>query len=329
MKILITGGAGYIGSILCDTLLKRGYEIICLDKLYFGNIGIKNLINEKNFKLVKEDTRSFDSSILKGIDIVIDLAAISQPDPENKLKSELFYEMNYKGPVRVANLSKKYGVRKYFFASTCSVYGFQSKLVNENSSLNPLEEYAKTKIMAEKEIKSLSSKNFCVTIFRFATVYGLSPKMRFDLVVNGMTLALWKFNKIKIMRPGTQMRPVVHIRDTVKALILAMECEQEIINGQIFNVGSNDQNYSIYELAKRIGDSSERSYTLEWYGEPDKRTYSVDFQKINKILNFKVDYYPEDAVKEIFKALDYNIIEDAPHTRVIEWWEYLQSSEQV
>jgi nucleoside-diphosphate-sugar epimerase len=153
--------------------------------------------------------------------------------------------------------------------------------------------------------------------------------MRFDLVVNGMTLALWKFNKIKIMRPGTQMRPVVHIRDTVKALILAIECEQEIINGQIFNVGSNDQNYSIYELARRIGNSSGRSYTLEWYGEPDKRTYSVDFQKINKILKFKADYYPENAVREIIKALDYNIIEDAPYTRVIEWWEHMCLSGQV
>jgi nucleoside-diphosphate-sugar epimerase len=108
-----------------------------------------------------------------------------------------------------------------------------------------------------------------------------------------------------------------------------MEHEEEIINGQIFNVGSNDQNYSIYELAKRIGDSSGRSYTLEWYGELDKRTYSVDFQKINKILNFKVDYCPENAVKEIIEALDYNIIKDAPHTRVIEWWEHLHSSGRV
>lgn len=329
MKILVTGGAGYIGSILCDTLLKRGYEIICLDKLYFGDIGIKNLINEKNFKLVKDDTRIFDPSILENVDIVIDLAAIGQPDPENKLKPKLFYEMNYKGPIRVANLSKKYNVKKYFFASTCSVYGSQPKQVDENSSLNPLEEYAKTKTMAEKEVKSLSSKDFCVTIFRFATVYGFSPKMRFDLIVNGMTLTLWKFHKLRIMRPGTQVRPVVHVRDIAKALIFAIECEPEIINGQIFNVGSNDQNYSVYELAKKIGDSSKRPYTLEWYGELDKRTYFVNFQKINRILNFKADYYPEDAVKEIMNALNCGIIEDALYTKVIAWWEHLQSSGQV
>jgi len=329
MKVLVTGGAGFIGSILCDTLLQKGYEVICLDKLYFGDIGIRNLIGERGFKLVKEDTRRFDPNVLDSVDVVVDLAAIGQPDPGKKLKPELFMEMNYRGPVRVANLSKKHGVGKYFFASTCSVYGAQPQLVNESSPPNPLEEYARTKSMAEKEIKPLSSKDFCVTIFRFATAYGLSPKMRFDLVVNGMTLALWKYNKIMVMRPGTQKRPVVHVRDIVKALSLAIEADEELINGEIFNVGSNDQNYGIYDLAKRIGDASGRAYKLEWYGEPDKRTYMVDFSKINKVLNFKVDYHPEDAVKEILKALDEGVINDAPYTRVIAWWEHLQSRGEV
>jgi len=329
MKVLVTGGAGFIGSILCSTLLQKGYEVICLDRLYFGDIGVRNLIGEKGFKLVKEDTRDFDPNVLDSVDVVVDLAAIGQPDPGKKLKPELFVEMNYKGPVRVANLGKKHGVDKYFFASTCSVYGAQPQLVDENSPPNPLEEYARTKLMAEKEIKPLSSKDFCVTIFRFATAYGLSPKMRFDLVVNGMTLALWKYNKIMVMRPGTQKRPVVHVRDIAKALTLAIEAEREAINGEIFNVGSNDQNYEIYELAKTIGNASGRPYKLEWYGEPDKRTYMVDFRKISKILNFMVDHYPEDAVREIIKALDERIIEDAPYTRVIAWWEQLQSRGDV
>jgi len=329
MKVLVTGGAGFIGSILCETLLKKGYKVVCLDKLYFGDVGVRDLIGEKNFKLIREDTRYFDPEVLSSVDVVIDLAAIGQPDPAKKLKPELFIEMNYKGPVRVANLSKKHGVSKYFFASTCSVYGVQSQLVDETSSPNPLEEYARTKTMAEKEIRSLSSKDFSVTIFRFATAYGLSPKMRFDLVVNGMTLALWKYNKIMVMRPGNQKRPVVHVRDIAKALTLAIEAEKEIINGEIFNVGSNDQNYEIYELAKRLGDASGRPYELEWYGEPDKRTYMVDFRKISRTLNFKVDYHPEDAVEEIIKALDEGIIEDAPYTRVIAWWERLQSRGEI
>jgi len=329
MRVLVTGGAGFIGSILCDILLQKGCEVICLDKLYFGDMGVRDLIGERGFKLIREDTRHFDPNVLDSVDVVVDLAAIGQPDPGKKLKPELFMEMNYRGPLRVANLSKKHRVGKYFFASTCSVYGAQPQLVNESSSLNPLEEYARTKSMAEREIKPLSSKDFCVTIFRFATAYGLSPKMRFDLVVNGMALALWKYNKIMVMRPGSQRRPVVHVRDIAKALILAIEADKELINGEIFNVGSNDQNYEIYDLAKRIGDASGRSYKLEWYGEPDKRTYMVDFRKIGETLNFRVDYHPEDAVKEILNALDEGIIDDAPYTRVIAWWEQLQSRGEV
>ena len=115
MKVLVTGGAGFIGSILCETLLKKGYKVVCLDKLYFGDVGVRDLIGEKNFKLIREDTRYFDPEVLSSVDVVIDLAAIGQPDPGKKLKPELFMEMNYKGPVRVANLSKKHGVSKYFF----------------------------------------------------------------------------------------------------------------------------------------------------------------------------------------------------------------------
>jgi len=329
LKILVTGGAGYIGSVLIGELLNKDYEVICLDRLIFGDKGIKKYLDRDNFKLIIDDTRSFKPELLHNIDIVIDLAAISQPDPLGILSKDLFYKINYEGSLRVANLSKKYGVKRYIFASTCSVYGFQNGLISEESSVNPLEEYARTKLMVENELKLLSSKKFCTTILRFATVYGLSDRMRFDLVVNGMTLSLYKSGIIKVMRPGTQIRPVVHIKDVVRAIIMVIEAEEEKICGEIFNVGSNEQNYQIYELAEIIGNSIGKSFNIEWYGEPDTRSYRVDFTKIKNHLGFKTLYTPREGAKEIYKALENGEITDEPDTNVIHWWKLLQDQGKI
>ena len=324
MKVLVTGGAGYIGSVLIGRLLEEGYDVVCLDKLVFGDVGVKPYMGMSNFELVVEDTRTFNPEILNGVDVVVDLAAISQPDPSGLLNERLFYEMNYRGSVRVANLSLKRGVRKYIFTSTCSVYGFQEGLISEESPPNPLENYAKTKLMAEEEIIPLSSERFCVTILRLATVYGLSRKMRFDLVVNGMTLSLYKTGVIKVMYPGTQIRPVVHVADVAKAIMNVIEADESKVNGEVFNVGSNDQNYQIYDLAKLIGDSVGKPYQIEWYGEPDTRSYNVDFTKIRKRLSFIASYTPTEGTREIYKALEDGVIADTPETRVISWWKTLK-----
>ena len=329
MRVLVTGGAGYIGSVLIEKLLEKGYSITCLDKLFFGDKGIKPYIDMDSFKLIIEDTRTFDPNVLKGIDVVVDLAAISQPDPLGQIRKDLFYEINYAGPCRVATLSMRKGVKKYIIASTCSVYGFQPGLLNEESEPNPLEEYAKTKLMAERAVKSLSSKDFCVTILRLATVYGLSKKMRFDLVVNGMTLSLYKSSVINVMKPGTQVRPVVHVRDVTKAIVSVIEADSENVNGEIFNVGSNEQNYSICQLAKIIGDSVGKPYRIEWYGEPDTRSYAVDFTKIKSRLNFSPSYTPSEGSKEIYRALEDGAVIDSPETRVIQWWKYLQDQRSL
>jgi len=325
MRVLVTGGAGYIGSVLIEGLLDRGYNVVCLDKLLFGDVGIKQYVGIGGFKLVVDDTRSFNSEVLNGVDAIVDLAAISQPDPLGHLEEQLFYEINYRGPVRVANLGKKHSVKRYIFASICSVYGFQEGVISEESQQNPLENYAKTKLMAEKEIRSLSSKEFCVTILRLATVYGLSKKMRFDLVVNGMTLSLYKTGVIKVMHPGTQIRPVVHVADVVKAIMNVIEADESKVNGEVFNVGSNSQNYRIYDLAKLVGDSIGKPYRTEWYGEPDTRSYNVDFTKIRRRLDFTTSYTPADGAREIYKALEDGVISDTPETWVISWWRTLKS----
>jgi nucleoside-diphosphate-sugar epimerase len=329
MKVLITGGAGYIGSVLTERLLDRGYDVVCLDRLVFGDEGVRKYIGAKNFKLIVDDTRTFDPGILDGIDVVVDLAAISQPDPSGLLGKELFHSINYEGPLRVASLSKRRGVKRYVFASTCSVYGFQEGLISEGSPTNPLEEYARTKLVAEKELRSLCSNEFCVTVLRFATAYGLSDKMRFDLVVNGMTLSLYKTGAIKVMRPGTQVRPVVHVVDVARAIVAVMEAEEGKVRGEVFNVGSNEQNYQVRELAELIGESIGKPFNIEWYGEPDTRSYRVDFTKIKKQLGFEALYTPREGSREVYEALESGRIADTPEANVIRWWKSLQDQGKI
>ncbi len=321
MKVLVTGGAGYIGSILSRTLLEKGYDVACLDRLFFGMNPIKEIADK--IRLIKDDIRWFKPEILKGIDAVFDLASLSN-DPSGELEPQKTLEINYKGRVRVAKLSKKYGVTRYVLASTCSVYGFQEEILTEESSLNPLTTYAKANMLAEKEILPLADKTFTVTALRQATVYGLSPRMRFDLAINGMVLGFYKNGKIPIMRDGKQWRPFIHVKDTSNAFIKVLEADPELVNGQVFNAGSNEQNIQIFNLAKLIAESINLPFNYEWYGSPDKRSYRVSFNKIKETLNFKPHYTPKEGAKEVFNALkDGRVSGDDPRTITVKWYKRL------
>ncbi len=321
MKVLVTGGAGYIGSILSRILLEKGYDVTCLDRLFFGIDPIKDIADRIN--LIKDDVRWFKPEILKDKDAVFDLASLSN-DPSGELDPQKTLEINYKGRVRVAKLSKKYGVAKYVLASSCSVYGFQEKILKEESNLNPLTTYAKANVSAEKEILPLASKSFSATVLRQATVYGYSPRMRFDLAINGMTLGFYKNGKIPIMRDGKQWRPFIHVKDTSNAFVKVLEADAELVNGQIFNAGSNEQNIQIYDLAQLIAESINLPFNYEWYGSPDKRSYRVSFNKIKETLNFKPQYTPKEGAKEVFKALkDGRVSGDDPRTITVKWYKHL------
>jgi nucleoside-diphosphate-sugar epimerase len=321
MKVLVTGGAGYIGSILCRMLIEKGFDVICLDRFFFGFDSVKEISDK--IKIVKDDVRWFDSNILKGIDAVIDMASLSN-DPSGELDPQKTLDINYKGRVRVAKLSKKHGVKKYVLASSCSVYGFQDGILTEESALNPLTTYAKANVLAEKEILLLADKSFTATALRQATVYGYSYRMRFDLAINGMVLGFYKNGKIPIMRDGKQWRPFVHVKDTSNAFIRVLEAEPELVNGQIFNVGSDEQNFQIFELAKLIAESINMPFNYEWYGSPDNRSYKVSFKKIKETLNFKPQYTPREGAREVFEALkDGRLNPDDPRTITVKWYKHL------
>ena len=321
MKILVTGGAGYIGSILSRILLEKGYDVTCLDRLFFGLDSVKEIADK--IHLIKDDIRWFKPGILKDIDAVFDLASLSN-DPSGELEPQKTLEINYMGRARVAKLSKKYGVARYVLASTCSVYGFQEGILTEESSLNPLTTYAKANVLAEKEILPLADKSFTVTVLRQATVYGLSSRMRFDLAINGMVLGFYKNGKIPIMRDGKQWRPFIHVKDTSNAFTKVLEADPEFVNGQVFNAGSNEQNIQIFNLAKLIAESINLPFNYEWYGSPDKRSYRVSFNKIKETLNFKPHYTPKEGAKEVFNALnDGRVSGDDPRTITVKWYKRL------
>jgi len=322
MKVLVTGGAGYIGSILIQLLLERGYKVKCLDRFFFGRETLSHVAGDRNLEIIKDDIRWFDPSILEGVDAVMDLAALSN-DPTGELNPELTMDINYRGKVRVAKLAKKYGVSRYILASSCSVYGFQEGMLNENSPTNPLTTYAKANLLAENEILPLGDDGFTVTALRQATVYGLSPRMRFDLAINGMVLGFFKNGKIPILRDGNQWRPFVHVRDTSRAFITVLEAEPEKVNGEIFNVGSNEQNVQIFPLAQLVAEAIGLPFEYEWYGFPDNRSYQVSFDKIAQVLNFKPEFTPKEGAKEVYDALSEGRVKDDLKTITVKWYKHL------
>jgi len=325
MKVLVTGGAGYIGSTLVRLLLERGYDVTVLDRLFFGIEPLNDVKDQ--IKIIKDDIRWFDPSILEGVDAVLDLAALPN-DPTCELEPEKAIDINYRGRVRVANLAKKKGVERYVLASTCSVYGFQPGLLSEESPVNPLTVYAKASYMAEKDTLQLADDKFTVTALRQATVYGLSYRMRFDLAVNGMVRALFKTGKIRIMRDGTQWRPFVHVKDTSTAFITVIEADPELVNGQVFNVGSDEQNIQIFNLAKTVAEACGQEFNYEWYGSPDKRSYRVTFRKIRDILRFTPYYTIVDGAREVWNALENGIVDpDDPRTITVKWYKHLIESD--
>jgi nucleoside-diphosphate-sugar epimerase len=328
MQILVTGGAGYIGSALVIELIKKGHKVKCLDRFFFGTESLEEAFSNPNLQLIRDDIRWFDLGILRNVDVVLDLASLSN-DPSGELDPIKTFEINYLGRSRVARASKEYGVRRYILASTCSIYGYQDSLIDEDSQINPITTYAKANRKAEEDILPLADSKFAVTALRFATVYGYSRRMRFDLVVNAMVLSLYKDRSINIMKDGTQWRPFIHIKDAIEAYNLVMSQPEDRINGQVYNVGFDDQNFPIIDLAEKIGKSLNLPYEIKWYGGKDSRTYRVKFKKFMDTVNFGSPHTIEDGALEVFEALKDGRLKDSPKTNTVEWYKHLIESHNL
>ncbi len=321
MKILVTGAAGYIGSVLVPMLLNAGYHVVALDRFLFGREVLPE--QAEGLTVVQEDVRRIDTAALEGVEAVVDLAALSN-DPAGELDPEKTWEINHRARVRLARLAKEHGVRRYLLPSSCSVYGFQDGLLDESAPPNPLTTYAKANLEAERDVLPLADADFVVVVIRQATVYGYSPRMRFDLAINGMVRGFFRNGKIPILRDGTQWRPFVHVRDTCRAIHMLLEAPGNVVNGEIFNVGSDEQNVQILPLAQRVAEAMGVRFEYEWYGLPDHRSYRVSFRKIVERIGFRVEHTIEDGAREVYQALREGRVDpDDPRTVTVAWYKRL------
>jgi nucleoside-diphosphate-sugar epimerase len=301
-------------------LLNHGYSVRAIDRFFFG----RNLLSDsEKLEILVEDSRKLAPEVFADVDAVIDLVAISN-DPSGELFQDATLQINRDSRVRTARLAKEAGARRYVLPSSCSIYGFQTDgvVADETSPTNPLTTYARANEMAEQGVVQLADDDFCAIVLRQATVYGLSPRMRFDLAINGMTYGAWKTGRLPLMRDGTQWRPMVHVQDTARAQIFMLEADATKVNGQIFNVGSDNNTYQIGPLGKMVARCIPKDIEIEWYGDPDRRSYRVAFNKI-EALGYRTEKTAADGVAEICAALDAGVIDKTTQTITLEWYKEL------
>jgi len=329
-KVLVTGGAGYIGSVVCELLLDADYEVVCFDRFFFGVEPIQHLVDRDGFSTLRGDTRNIDPEIFDGVDVVMDLAGISN-DPACDLDEGLTESINFGGSKKVLDLARESGVRHIIYSSSCSVYGAgEDVILTEESDTSPVSLYAREKIRSEQAILELSDSNLKTTILRNATVYGVSPRMRFDLIVNIMTAYAANRGKIYILGGGDQWRPLVHVVDVARAFIAAMEAEASLVDGQVFNVGSSDQNFQVKQVAQMVRSAIPGTEVEVAPDDPDKRSYNVNFDKISELLGFETTRTVADGIAEVRDALlEGRILQDDPKTSTVGYYKYLIEAERV
>ena len=318
-KVMVTGAGGYIGTQLVRDLVKAGHEVTAVDRFFFGFEPISDLVKNKNFKVLQKDIRDLTAAELSNHDAVCDLACLSN-DPAGEIDPELTYQINRDGRIHVAEMAKKAGVKKYILSSSCSVYGQgEDPELTEKSSTNPISVYAKSTLQAEEHNLGLSDNNFSVTALRNATVFGLSTRMRFDLVVNLMTLTAFQKGRIIVMGGGLQWRPLVHLSDVSSAFQKVIESENSKVNGEIFNIGLS--NFQIKNLAYLVREELPFPIEIDTApDDPDKRDYNVVFEKAEKVLGFKAKTSVTDGIKEIYLALKAGKVDTGIKTVTVQWY---------
>lgn len=302
MRVLVTGHNGYIGSVMVRVLQEAGHTVVGLDTYYFGDCTLGE--PDTDIEAICKDIRDVTVDDLRAFDAVIHLAALSN-DPLGELKPDWTYDINHRASVRLAKVAKEAGVQRFLFASSCSMYGAAGNdILDEEAPLRPLTHYAISKVRTEEDLAMLADQDFSPVFLRNATAYGVSPRLRVDLVLNNLVGWAYTTGKVLIMSDGTPWRPIVHVEDISRAFAVVLVAPREVIHCQAFNVGINGENYQVRQLAQIVQETIP-GCKVEYAGQggPDPRNYRVDFNKLARLVpDFRPRWNARLGVQELYEA---------------------------
>lgn len=301
MKVLVTGSNGYIGTILVPMLIEKGHEVVGLDSDLYEQCTFVGEIKE--FPLIKKDIRNVQKEELRGFNAIIHLAGLSN-DPLGDYRPELTEEINEKASIRLAKMAKEAGVERFLFASSCSNYGSAgNEFLDEKQEFKPVTPYGVSKVKVELSLQNLADERFSPVYIRASTAYGVSPRIRFDLVTNNLTAWAFTTGKVYLKSDGTPWRPIVHIEDISRAYIAALHAPRDVIHNEAFNVGTTTENYQIKDIAEIVRDvipGCEFEFAPD--AGPDKRCYRVDCNKIaNTLHEFKPQWTARRGIEQLYE----------------------------
>lgn len=302
MRVLVTGSLGYIGTVLVPMLLKEGHDVIGMDTDYYSRCTFTGA--PVDVPTLKMDVRDAPNTAVRGVDAIIHLAGLSN-DPLGDYNPNLTDDINFQASTRLAQLAKQAGVQRFLFASSCSNYGASGdQFLTEEAAFNPVTPYGVSKVRVEQELQNLADESFSPVFLRASTAYGLSPRIRFDLVVNNLTAWAFTTGRVYLKSDGTPWRPIVHVEDICRAYIAALQAPREAVHNQAFNVGTTTENYQIRELAQMVQEivpGSQVDFATD--AGPDKRCYRVDCNKIARVLHgFKPQWTARRGVEQLYQA---------------------------